>query len=267
LTEKKVKRNKKDRKQRWAAIIAAVLAVAMALSAVAAYAGHLANRLNREPGEVEQELDSEAVRTYCLSEIERLKNYIEEYGPAAGVLSELCKNYSLLIQIEKTDDQVNEQTLQRYEADLKKFGRDLIELEPDNPEHRLRLLYIYKELGEDGEAIAEEIDALRKILHKKPDSYFILALIEFMKTSKQPEESVDEEIAWLKEHFENLSATAGLKSLDRYYYAVLLGNYLEEPGEAGKQLDLILDAESPESELYSAAENYRKMLQQKEEER
>lgn len=260
-------RKKKDRKQRIAAIIAAVLAVAMALSAIAAYAGHLLGRDDPETAGPEQQLDAEAYRAHCLKEIERLEKYIEEYGPKAGVLSELCEHYSLLIQIENMGEKPDEELVQKCEAGLKQRSRDLVELEPDNPEHRLRLLYVYEGAGEDKKVISGEIEDLRKILKKEPNPGISLALIGFMKSSEQPGKMIDQEITRLKDHFEKLAADDQITATDRYYYALLLGDHLEKKPAALKQLDLILETEPPEGELYSAAEQYRETLKEKEKEK
>lgn len=264
MAKNKVNKKFKDRKQRWVAIIATVLALAMAFSAIAFYADYLLDRRNNGTGNADQQYDPDAMRNYCLDEIKRLEKYIDDYGPTAAVLSELVQNYSLLIQIEKLSDNVDTEALQGYQGRIKELCHELVELEPENPGYRLQLLYAYHETKEDDAVIAEEISALRELLHKTPDSASSIRLIEFMKISGQPEESISEEIAWLKGHFERLSATAGLDSLDRYCYAVLLGNYLKNTEAAREQLGLILKAEPPESDLYNAAKDYQEMLQQQE---
>lgn len=267
MADNKGKRKKKDRRQRWAAIIAGILAVAMALSAIAAYAGHLQNRDQGGIASPEQQLDLEAYREQSLSEIERLEKYISEYEPAEGVLSELCRNYRLLIQIENMEEEVDEEKVEGYEAALKQYSLDLVELKPDNAEYRLQLLYLYHDLEEDAGSIAEEIGALQKLLHEKPVPQLALGLIEFLKVSEQPQESIAEETAWLKEYFDDLSAAGDLTNLERYYYAFLLGEYCEEIPAALDQLKVILKSESPEEELYSIVENYQEILQQREEEK
>ncbi|NLA11574.1 MAG: hypothetical protein GX883_05555 [Firmicutes bacterium] len=266
MTGKKVRRKKKDRRQRWAAIIAGILAVAMALSAIAAYASHLLNRGQGETAPPEQQLDLETYREHSLNEIKRLEQYISEYGPAVGVLGELCRNFRLLIQIENAGEQVDEEKVAGYEAALKEYSLDLIELEPDNPEYRLQLLYLYRELGEDDGSIAAEIASLQELLHEKPAPQMTLGLIEFMEVAEQPQESIAEEITWLEQYFEELSAGVGLTATERYYYALLLGEHREEIPAALEQLEIILKSEPPEEELHNAAENYQKTLQQREEE-
>lgn len=267
MAEKNKKVKRKDlRKQRWASIIAAVLALAMAFSAIAAYASHLLNRGNDETVSPEQQYDPDAVRSYCLDEIERLQKYIDDYGPAAPVLGELVQNYALLIQIEETE-KASEEKLQGYRDNLKKYSRDLVELEPDKPEHRLQLLYVYKEIDEDEAVIAGEIATLSELLHENPDPSSTLMLIGFMKSSKQQEETMDDEIAWLQDHLEQLEESGKLDSENRYYYAYLLGEYLEDTQAAEEQLALIMEKESEESAIYSAAKNYLEKLQQKEEEK
>lgn len=266
LAEKKTKRKKKDRRQRSVKIIAAILAVAMALSAIAAYAGHLLDRKQGETVESENQFDPGAYRDHYSAEIKRLESYLAEYGPAAGVLFELCNNYRLLIRIEKAGGEMDEEKVRGYEAALKQYGRDLVELEPDKLEHRLQLLVYYKECGEDEAAIAGEIEVLRDLLHEHPDSLFSLELIGLMKSLEQPEDDIDAAIARLSEYFEELVATGKMDSENRYYYAYFLAEHLGEKTKAVAQLDLILEAETAETELYLLAEDYRKILQQRDRE-
>lgn len=264
MTGKKEGSKRKDRKQRWAGIIAGVLAGAMALSAIAAYAGHLFNREPADPAGPEQALDLDEYRTHYAGEIERLKNYIEEYGPAVGVLEELCRNYHLLIQIERIADPIDEAKVQGYEGELKRFSRDLVELEPDNPEYRLQLLVYYREFGEAEEVIVAEIEPLRRLLHENPAPLSTLKLIGFVKLLERQEAILDQESAWLREYLEQREASGNLDSENRYYYAFLLGEYLEEEQAAREQLALIMEAESKESDAYLAAQGYLERLQQRE---
>ena len=256
---------RKDKRKIWASIIAAVLALAMALSAVAVFLGYL---LDRDDDTVNPggQLDLEAYREYYLGEVERLQKYIDEYGPTVPVLSELVQAYSLLIQIEKGDEEAAEETIKGYEDNLKKFSLELVELEPDKSEHRLQLLYVYEQIDEDEENIAEEIGALRELLHENPDPPSSLKLIGFMKSSKLQEEIMNEEIDRLKEHFEQLEESDELNSENRYYYAYLLGEYLEEPRAAEDQLLLIMEKEPEDSTFYSAAKNYLEQLRKEEKE-
>lgn len=265
MAEKKTKVKRKDlRKQRWASIIAAVLALAMIFSGVAAYAVYLLDRRNDDTVNPDQQIDLEAAQEYYLGEVERLQKYIDDYGPTAPVLNELVQNYAFLIQIEKMDNQASEEKLQGYRDNLKKFSRALVELEPDNPEHRLQLLYAYEEVGEDEAVVTGEITALRKLLHENPDPSSSLMLIGFLKSSSQQEEILNDEIAWLKKYLEQLDASGKLDSENRYCYAYLLGEYLEETEAAEEQLALILEKEPEGSPVHNAAKTYLEKLQQNE---
>ena len=266
MAKKKPGKKKMDRRQRWAAIIALVLAVAMALSAIGAYAGHLLSRGDAGAVDPGQQIDPETMRDYCLKRIDGDEKYIDEHGPKVGVLNELCECYSLLIQLERSAEEPDEAAVEGYEESLKQYRCALVELEPANPQHRLDLLYLYQEIGEDDDTIAGEIKALRKILHKDADPRLSLALIGFMKSSEQPGKIIDKEIAWLQDYFESLAAEDRLTGADRYHYALLLDGHLEKKAAALEQLGLILETESPEGELYKAAEYYRNTLQEKEEE-
>ena len=119
---------RKDIRKRWAAIIAAVLALAMALSAVAVFLGYLLDRDN-DIAAPDGQWDPEVYREYFQGEVERLQKYIDNYGPTVPVLSELVQAYSFLIQLEKDNDGA-EETIKGYEEKLKRFSRELVELEP-----------------------------------------------------------------------------------------------------------------------------------------
>lgn len=252
---------RKDRRKRWAAIIAAILSLAMALSAIAVFWGYLMDRSNAAtPG---GEVDPEVYREYFLGEVERLQNYIDEYGPTVPVLNELVQAYSLLIQLEDGEDAAAEERKKSYQENLKKYSLELVELEPDEPEYRLQLLYVYEQLDEEEAVIFEEVAALRELLHEKPDPSSSLMLIRFLKSSQLQEEIMDEEIAWLREHFEDLDKSGKMSSENRYYYAYLLAEYLEEQQAAEEQLFLIMEEESEDSIYYSAAKEYLEELRKK----
>lgn len=263
MSEKKKKVSRRDvRGKRWASIIAAVLALAMALSAIAAYSGHLLGRSGGDTAEPGQEIDLDAYREYYLGEIERLQKYIDDMGATAPVLGELVQYYDILLRIgEEGESGASEETLQDYRDSLVQYSRDLVEMEPDNPEHRLQLLGYYDKFGGDEPVIAEEIGALRDLLHEKPDPLSTLMLIGFMKSSEQ-EEMAGEEMALLEEHFRQLEASGKIDSKNRYYYAYLLDEYLSKTQEAKKQLTLILEKESEESSEYLAAKAYLEQIQQ-----
>lgn len=265
MAEKKVKVRRRDiRKQRWTAVIAALLAIAMAVSAIAAYSGRLLDRGDGDAADPGEKIDLDAYREYYASEIERLEKYIEEIGPTAPVLGELVEHYAVLIQLEGDNSKVSEETVQGYRDKLIKISRDLVELEPDKAAHRLRLLEYYNKFGEEETVIAGEIDVLCGLLHENPDPASSLMLIGFIKSTERLED-LDDEIAWLKEYLEQLDASGELDSENRYYYAYLLGEFLEKKQSAEKQLALIMEKESEESPEYLAAERYLDYLQQEEE--
>lgn len=262
MAEKKTRVKRKDiRKQRWAAFIAGLLALAMAISAIAAYSGHLLDPGRGEQANPGQEVDPDAAREICLGEIERLQKYISEIGPTVPVLGELVRYYAALIQLEAGGGKASEETLQGYRDDLLEACRDLIELEPDQPLHRLQLLNYYQEFEEGEDAIDGEIEALRLLLHENPEPSAALMLIGFLKNLEEQAAIMEEEIDWLKAHLEQLDAEEKMNSEERYYYAYLLGQYIEDTGAATEQLNAILEQESEESNLYGAAKSYLEQLE------
>ena len=269
MAGKKSRVKRKDlRKQRWAGIIAGILALAMAISAIAAYAGHLLDRgSSGDPGQ-EQQIDSQAARKMCLDEIERLKKYIDDMETTAPVLGRLVEYYAFLIQLEEEEGEekrVSEETLQGYRDDLLFYNHELVELEPKQPLHRLQLLENYHKYGGSETVIAGEIDVLRALIHENPSPSSSLMLIGFMKSSKQQEEMIAEEAAWLKDHLEQLEAEDKLDSENRYYYAYLMGEYLDDIQTAKEQLGLIMKEEPEESSIYSAAKGYLEQLEKEKE--
>lgn len=265
MAEKKKKVNRRDvRGKRWAAVIAAVLALAMALSAIAAYSGHLLGRGGDDTADPGQQIDLDAYREYYSEEIKRLEKYIDDIGATAPVLGELVQYYDILIRIEEEKGSVPEETLQGYRDSLIEYSRELVEMEPDKAEHRLQLLGYYDKFDGDAAVMAGEIEALRGLLRENPDPLSTLMLIGFAKSSGQ-EEVAGEEAARLEEHFEQLEAAENLDSKERYYYAYLLGEYLDRVREAEKQLTLIMEKEPEESSEYIAARGYLEQLKRAEE--
>ncbi len=216
------------KKQRWAAVVAAVLAVGMILSLLGAFIGSLfgaagdpAPQPQLQPEEVVQQEPEDFLLRYE-TEIERLEAYIEEYEATPAVLLELAENYHYLIAVRQMFFDDPAADLDDQRK-LASIYEELIELEPENPYYRLELVYLYSQL-EEQELVAAEVEYL----------YFYFA------------EAVEEGTA---------------DSLDRYYFAVLLGEFLGEREAAEEQLLIILEEEGEDEPVFQEAQAYLQYLE------
>ena len=256
--KKETKRN--IRKNRVTAIVAGILALGMILSTATFVGGPMlleifAKDRSNPPG---SQWDLETYREYLIYEIENLEKHVSEYGPTVAVLEELAQHYENLIYLEQILSNESE-NLDGYKQNMLKAYRDLIELTPEEPYYRLRLLNAYL-VVEEGEArISAEVEALTGMLHETPNLdynfWFIELLQELEYTAK-----AREEIAWLKEYLAERLSGADADNTERYYYAYLLAEYEEDKEAALEQLAIILDEEEAESNLYKQAELYRDKL-------
>lgn len=253
-------KRKSIRKQRWAAVIASIIAVGMLLSSVIVYFGSMMPR--GDSAGPDQDFNPEASRDHYRQKVEGLEEYIKEYGPTAAVWQELAENYQNLVMIQQVFFDEPDTLLSYQEAMLEAY-RSLIELEPGEPGHYLQYMYAYREVAEDPLLVLEHLPNLTRLLHEKPEPRHSLALVGFL-ISMEQEELAQEESAWLRDYLEQKLAEDDLDNLGRYYYAVLLAEYQDDTGTSLEQLALILETETEGSELYLAAENYRKRLQPEE---
>lgn len=256
--KKETKRNIK--KNRVAAIVAAILALGMILSTATFVGGPMlleifAKDRSNPPG---SEWDLEAYREQFIADIENLEDYVAEFGPSVAVLENLAENYANLIMIEQTFYDEPD-TVKGYQQKLLGAYRDLIDLEPEEPFYRLRLLAAYLEAEEDEAVVREEVEILTGMLHDNPDPVYSMQFI-YLLQELQYEAEAREETTWLKEYLNARLSGDDTDNTERLYYAYLLAEYDADKEGALEQLGIILDEEEAESDLYKQAELYRDQL-------
>jgi hypothetical protein len=252
------------KKQRWAGIIAGILALAMVISLVGVYFSQalMSDRQASLPAQPAEQ-QPEDYLAYYQQQIDNLELYLEENEPTEAVLLELADNYRYLVYIRQMffDDQ---ETLELAESKLNDVYRSLIDLKPDNPQYRLELIN-FQLINDQDEPAAEQIAVLLGQLHQKPDPLYHLSLVGMLNSIKEtkPElgELAAEEIQWLQVYFEEMQEAETLNGQNRFYYAVLLGEYLDQQEAAKELLALILEQEDQESKVYQDALSYRDYLQ------
>ena len=246
------------KKQRWAGIVAAVLALAMIISLVGVYISQALRSDRVVPPEQEAELQPEDYLAYYQDQIDDLESFLQDNQPTEAVLLELAENYRYLEYIRQMffDDP---EALEIVQARLIEIYLDLIDLEPDKPQYRLELINYYREMGQEGLA-DEEIQIMIAKLRETPDPLYHLALIGLLKAEGESDPELAEvaasEIGWLKQYFEDRLESAPLDSQDQFYYAVLLGEYLDESDAAEAILTAIIASEAEESKVHQDALSY-----------
>jgi len=121
-------------------------------------------------------------------------------------------------------------------------------------------------LGDDQDELAtEQIAFLLGRLREQPDPLYHLSLIGMLNSVKETKpdlgELAAEEIQWLNVYFEEMQEAGSLSGQNRFYYTVLLGEYLDQREAAEKLLALILEQEEADSKVYQDALSYRDYLQ------
>jgi hypothetical protein len=74
-------------------------------------------------------------------------------------------------------------------------------------------------------------------------------------------ETAQEEVLWLFTYLEERVASGLSDNEERFYFAVLLGEYLDDRAQAITIIDEIIAVEDEESAVYSEALNYRSYIQ------
>ncbi|MFO7952647.1 MAG: hypothetical protein R6U91_07590 [Bacillota bacterium] len=250
------------KRQRWAAVVAAILAFGMIVSAVGAY---LSQGLGQEGSvlpDQQEDPEPEDYLAYYEDEVERLENYLDEHESSPVILRELAENYQFLVFIKQVyfDDQ---EAVREYRERMVSIYESLIEKEPDMPEHRYELINLYVELQEEDELIEEELTVLLDTLHENPDPRIHMSLIETLAVIEK-EEKITEEVNWLQNHLEQKVAEGVADNEERYIYAVLLGEYLEDSDKAEIILEDILEEEEGDTRIYQAARQYLSFLEEDE---
>lgn len=248
------------RQRRAAIIIASLLALGMVLSVVLIYADYMFSDRPARPGD---DLDQfrkhyEQEREYYEQQVANLKEALDiTDNPSPALLRDIAAYYRDLVEIQLFLQHFEDETdlLEGYRDELVKTYRDLLEMEPHDIGLRKEFLNIYYNLVDDPAAALEIALSLRDMLRENPQTLDYVEMILIM-NHLEKDEFVDEESAWLREYFEDMLSAGEMENLDRYYYAFLLGNILDEPDLAREQLILILDTEEEESALYNQAKSY-----------
>ncbi len=287
---KKPKRRKDIKQQRWASVVAAVLAFGMVLSVAIVGLDYILGR-DRSPA---QEMTAEDYLEFYTENVENLEAFIEEFGPTTAVLEQLAESYSGLIMIRQIffDDA---EKVKENERGLAQVYQSLIELEPEDPRYYLELLNIYHTIDNSDERILELASTLSELLRQEPNPTHTLSLLHFYLQAeldelieeeasilsellrrepdpnhtisllwiyKQSEldELLQDEAAWLKDYLEDKLSAEEVDNHDRFLYGVLLGEYLGDEEAALAQIELILEEEEEDSELYKSSADYRDQL-------
>ncbi len=240
--------------QRWAGIVAAILALGMVVSLVGAYIGQAVGGGGAPLAGQQAEPEPEDYLNHYQAEVERLETYLEDNEPTEAVLLELAENYRYLMIVKQVffDDM---EAAREYEGELVSVFSSLVELEPSNTAYRLELINLYIEQQESEELIIGEAEEVRELLRQEPDPVMHLSLVQLLATAGE-EELVEEETAWLEEHLEARIAAGEADAEERFYYAILLGQYMDETAAAEEILEEILEQESEESSIYQNALTY-----------
>ncbi len=252
-------RAKDIKKQRWAGIVAAILALGMLISLVGVYIGQSVGGSRASLPEQQTEPQPEDYLEHYENEVERLELYLDEHEASEAVLLELVENYRYLIYIQQIffDDQ---DSLVDYEERLVALYDTLIEMAPDKAQYRLDLLNLNIEQGADQGLISEQIASLQEMLRAEPDPMVNLTLISLLSSTGEAE-TAEEETQWLFAYLDDRVASGLADNQERFYLAVLLGEYLDDRTQALTIIDEILAVEDEESAIYLEAYNYRNYIQ------
>lgn len=243
------------KKQRWAGIVAAVLAFVFIFSLVGyGVWGNLFGETQGSHPDQPGELQPEDYLNYYEGEVERLEAYLLEHEGGEAVLLELAENYRYLIFVTQLFFD-GEGPVDQYQSRMVDLFEELAEMNPDNSQYRLELINLYMELQYDEQKISREIDTVRELLRFEPNPVAHISFIGLLSSSGESE-IMNEEIAWLEDHFEELKAKNQLSNEDLFYYAVLLGEYRGDQRAAEVLLESIMEQEDPGSNLYQEALNY-----------
>lgn len=253
MAQRKV-RAKDLRKQRWAGIVAAVLAFVLIISLVSAYISQAVRNSETAVPEQQTELQPEDYLTIYQGEVDRLEEYLQDHEAGAAVLLELVENYRYLSFFQQTYFN-NQEALEGYQVRLVSLYDSLVKLEPSNLQHRLELVSLYIEQKVDQQLIDEEIAVLQEQLRETPDPLVHLLLVELLSSTGETERLQEEEM-WLSAYLEERLSADLAGNEERFYYAVLLGEYLDDPDTAEEILVDILEQEDEESKIYQESLNY-----------
>ncbi len=234
--------------------MAAVLAVGMLVSLAGVYIGQsIMGSENALPAQ-QEELQPEDYLAYYQGEVDRLELYLQENEADKTVLLELVENYRYLSFIQQVFFD-NQDLTEEYDLRMVSLYKSLIELEPLDLRYRLELINLYLEKYDNQELVDKEIVDLKELLRVNPDPLVHLSLIHLLSSTGQ-EELALEEIAWLYQHLEARADEGLSDNEERFYYAVLLGEYIEDVEAAEEILMNVIENEDENSIVYQDARNY-----------
>ncbi len=250
----KKERPRNLKNQRWAAIVAAILALGMVVSLVGAYIGQAVGGGAAALPDQQTEPEPEDYLDYYEGEVERLEAYLEENEATEDVLLELAENYQYLIIVQQVFFEDHDK-VEEYEEKMASLFQSLVELEPDNPTYHLELINLYLEQRADDDLIAEQVEITRNLLHDNPEPTLHLSLVQLLSTAGK-DDLVEEEAKWLQDYMEPRMASEQADNEERFYYAILLGEYRGEINAAKDILEDIIEEENEESTIYQNALTY-----------
>lgn len=253
MAQKRV-RAKDLKKQRWATIVAAILALGMLVSLVGVYLGQAARDDSPILPDRAADPQPEDYLAYYEAEVERLEAYLKEHQASPAVLQQLAQNYLYLQFIQQAffNDQ---DSLNEYRDRLIVIYQDLIALEPRQPEHRLELIRLYAEEEGDRRLALLEAAKLDELLKDDPNPLVQLSLLNLLENIGE-EAMAREGLERLHGYLEQKVSDGKADSEEQLYYAILLGEYLDDPESAGEIMEKILEQENEESWVYQETLNY-----------
>ncbi len=256
---KKTERPKDLKKQRWAAIVAAILAFGMIASVVGGYLGHALGGEGAGLPQQQAEPEPEDYLAHYEGEVKRLEEHLKEHEPSPAVLQELAENYRYLSLIHQLyfDDP---EAVAEYQNRLISLYDDLVDLEPDNLNYRLELISLYQEQQKDEALIMQEVAILKKLLRDDPNPSVHFSLIAVLEAGEM-EELHQQEVEWLFDYLQPKIDQETADSEEQLYYAIMLGEYQDEPETSISLLEGIMEAESEDTWVYREAQNYLNYLQ------
>lgn len=261
MARKKV-RAKDLKKQRWAAIVAAILALGMIFSLAGVYL--LQTNWGRQ-GQVDNQQGDASLEDYLVyyeGEVKRLEATLENTEATEPLLIELADYYDYLIRLQQVlygDPGVSPE----YRSRLLSLYQQLVEMAPSNQEYRLYLIRRYLDHDNNRPLILEQVTVLQELLRQNPNPLHHMILIGMMSQINEVE-IIQQEIAWLYPYFRQRADDGLMDNEERFYYAVLLGEYLTDIDSAELMLNIILEEEDQESTIYQQALDYLDYLESSE---
>ena len=246
------------KKQRWAVIVAAVLALGMIVSLVGSFIIQAVG--GGDPLLPEQQINQQAepqpedYLDYYRSEVERLDEYLAGNEPTEAILLEQINNYRYLGFIQQMFFE-DEEAFESSQESISSLLDTLVEIAPGNAEYRYELIGNYIDTGADEEAIKTEIVVLLDLLHEEFNPRVHLALVNLL-ASNGYEEMVVAEVEWLENLLNAKYESGEADNEESFYYALLIGEYLEKRDDAMKILKEILQDEPEDSMIYQDAASY-----------